>query len=177
MSANNGSAVLEVELPSTLPPVVSVNINDATITASPQLSKAGNIWYEARVEGEIADDKSIEQALLEAMVMFDGEAVPPASRNVDENGRRIVRVSEPQKYRKGHAKEGQTVPNTGGNQTITFYRTLPHFGDAPGYVLRVTLTGIEKNGKNVVRISIACQKALAGRAARTVGHVSGTLSF
>lgn len=154
--------------------------NPIEIEAPFKVSNAGNIWYEAVQEGEIEDGTSIEDALLGDLTpTFMGEELNPARKNVGEDGLLQLVISEPRKYEKGHEKEGQVVPNTGGNLTISYIRKLPTWGDGPaGYMLRVTLTGVEKdNGTRSVVVKVACQTAIKGKAKRVVGTMTGKLKF
>lgn len=160
----------------TLPASITVDINGAKVTATGAPAKSGNIWFEAVQQGQIADDKTIEDALLNAVVSFEGETISLAKRNVALDGSRAIAISQPRKYGKDHAKVGQNMPGTGGNQTVSFVRMLPTWGER-GYMLRVTLTGIDKDGRRFIKVSVACQQAIGGGNARIVGEVEGALTF
>ena len=158
---------------SSLPAAIVIDLNGSKITAPAKVeTNRGLIWYEAVLTGGIGEGKTVEDALLGAVASFEGEVVLPGKKNLADNGQKQIVISQPRKYKKGHAKQGQDVPGTGGNPTISFVRMLPSWPNG-GYMLRVTVTSV---GDNKVRVSIGCAAAVVGRG-RTVGTVDAPVSL
>lgn len=108
------------------------------------------IWFEHSglvPEEMLADDgttdfESVVKSLTAITVSYSGSPL-----TVGE-----VHVSEPSKYRKGHAKAGQIVPGTGGNWTVTHSASIElkdSDGKSHGYTLMVTVTYLEGKGFKV----------------------------
>lgn len=125
----------------TLPESITVEISGQPLVIEGKPNKEGSrIWYEEKgLVPELVAPDAVVPALAAIAVTYEGNAL-----NAGE-----VHVSAPSKYRKGHEKQGQVVPNTGGNQTVTHSSSITltdEGGKEFGYTLMVTVTYLDGKG-------------------------------
>lgn len=176
-STDNGQSTVDGAPTKTLPPNVAVTVNGVTIIAPHGIAKKPpyNPFYRAVTRKQLKPGRTIEDALLNAAVEFNGTLMTTGERNTNDDGSRKLVLSSPRTHKKG-PKAGQIVPNTGGNPTISFTRTLREMGGDNGFLLRVTLTGVTKAGIATVTLSVGCNKINVG-SYQEVGEVLGELDF
>lgn len=177
MSTNTTQNGHKANVGTTLPATITVGINGGKVTLTGKPSKADNLWYEGRQRATLKDGVDVREALLAAVITdHEGQPMKTANGNTASDGSRVLTASSPKKYRRGTAQAGQNIPGTGNEPQISFVTMLPTWGDH-GYMLRVTLTGVEQGAKRFVKVVIACQTAIQGGQVRTVGEVEGDLTF
>lgn len=123
----------------TLSATISVTVNGANCTISGRPNKAKTrIWYSG---SKVVDQRtaSPDKALAKINVAYNDDVLKAGEPH----------VSAPQVFRAGHAKAGQSKPNTGGNWTVT-HSAVIDLADSTGashrFTLMVTVTYVAEKG-------------------------------
>lgn len=129
-----------------LPAILSFLVNGATVKVQSKPNKERTrIWYGGGVTiKRFVKDLSLVEGLLNAMTV--------GVNGVELKASNPAHLSEPSVYPKGHAKEGQVKPNTGGNWTRTAAGsiTLKDIeGDEHRFTAMVTVTYLPQKGFKV----------------------------